>query len=317
MSSKSATRTQHIAAHVEVGFVTVRDPLIVYASGVVRVVSLLALAACGYTSPSNQPPGEAGIGGEAGLDADAAPVARGDHLLISEVFSESGTQEYFEIYNPLATAYPLADVYVSDCNEYWKLPGVPSETIATSTSDFLMRFPNGTEIPAGGVIVVAIDGPAFVDRFSVTPSFTIRTPTAGATPMLPVLAPGAAIGTLSDDGELLVVFEWDGASDRVSDVDIIVHGMPNFSAGNGLVAKQPVDGPDGGGTKTAYEVDANPMMELGMRTVDGTDESYRRIALDELEQETGGNGVTGHDETTERLDMTWTIATADPGVVPF
>jgi hypothetical protein len=273
---------------------------------------LFAIAACGY-NPTAATPGD-----DAGQDAagDAAGDApnTGRHLVISEIYAESADDEFIEIHNPLSVAFPLTDVYLTDINDYWTLPAGSPTPIGTS--DFLVRFPGGSTIGPGATIVVAIDGPMFEQRFGVTPSFTIRTPTAGAAAMFSIVSLAAGTGGISDDGELLVLFEWDGARDLVRDLDIVVHGMPSVNS-NRLVAKQPVDGPDADATPTAYAPDANVAMQMATRT-DGSNESYQRMTLDEGETTTGGNGLTGHDETSEPLDTTWSATNApNPGTPSF
>ncbi len=240
-------------------------------------------------------------GDAAANDAERIDVPVGSpHLVISEIFAEGGTEEFVEIHNPSSRAVPLDDVYLTDVGDYWALPGgVP----ASVNSDFLVRFPDGSEIAAGAVVVVAIDGPTFEARFTVTPTYTVRTPTAGATAMTSVLPAAAAVGMISDEGEMLVLFEWDGVQDLVHDLDIVVHGMPT-SAGNSLAAKQAVDGPDADTTTSAYATDSNLQMQMGSRTLDGGSDSYQRVMIDEHETITGGNGITGHDETSEPLDTT-------------
>lgn len=272
-----------------------------------RLLALLFLVACAY-EPSVAPSDGRPLDGPGGnMDAPAGAP----HLVINEIFAETGTDEFVEIHNPASVAVPLDDVYLTDVPDYWALPSGPPTGIV---SDFLVRFPAGSEIGAGGIIVVAIDGPTFTARFGGSPTYTIRTPTATATPMRSVVPLAATVGAISDEGEMLVLFEWDGASDRVRDLDIVVHGMP--TTGNQLVAKAAVDGPDADTNASAYARDANLTMTMSSRTADGGSDSYQRVMLDEDETVTGGNGISGHDETTEPLDTTWSATSgANPGAL--
>lgn len=60
------------------------------------------------------------------------------HLLLTEVALSPTGGEFIEITNPGSTDVSLADYYLSDSGEYWKLPaGVP----AITASDFIAEFP--------------------------------------------------------------------------------------------------------------------------------------------------------------------------------
>jgi hypothetical protein len=161
------------------------------------------------------------------------------------------------------------------------------------------------------VIVIASDGMAFDNDFGVAPTYTIAA-TGSGTPMIEIVPPEAPVleNKLTDEGEIVVLFEWDGVGDRVRDVDIVVHGMP--TAANQLIAKQPVDGPDADAEATDYAVDA---LTSAMVATGPNDEtfSYKRFALEAThETSEGGNGITGHDETSENLELTWDTGSAPP-----
>lgn len=270
---------------------------------------LVALTACSYTPAAGSTPDAARDGG---IDGTRDGSTAAPHLVLSEIFSETGDEEFVELFNPSSSAVPLEHVYLTDVSNYWKLPEGPPISLV---SDFIARFPAGSEIAAGEVVVVAIDGPTFASRFARTPTYTVRTPTGGATAMTNVISLAGGTGAISDEGEMLVLFEWDGERDLVRDLDIVVHGTPTLI--NLLAAKEPVDGPDADSTTSAYAADSRPEMQMTKRTEDGGASSYQRVTLDEQELP-GGNGATGHDETSEPLDDTWTAtSTANPGSRSF
>ncbi|HLU66743.1 MAG TPA: hypothetical protein VKZ63_10730, partial [Kofleriaceae bacterium] len=77
-----------------------------------------------------------------------------------------------------------------------------------------------------------------------------------------------------------------------------------------VVAPEGVDGPDDDDVATLYRADSALMMP--MVAMDGG--SYQRIRLEEgHELAAGGNGVSGHDETSENTRATWE---QDVGTVP-
>jgi hypothetical protein len=72
-------------------------------------------------------------------------------------------------------------------------------------------------------------------------------------------------------------------------------------------------------TATTYEADGSTLPNFDDVTDSG--QSYQRRTLENLEVQSGGNGLTGHDETTEDTSITWgtaaSFAAPTPGVVPF
>ena len=273
---------------------------------------------------TDAPPGtpDARIDGRPG-EADARPGA--DHLLLSEIRT-MGLDEFIEIVNPTASAVSLNDYYLTDIPGYWQLPGhVAGNTVLSSgPADFMVKFPTGASIAPGEVIVVAVNGPDYATSFG-TPDYTIVSSTAGATPMTASPVPNGFSVTLTNDGEVVILFAWDGARDRVADVDIVIAGNAP-DPGNMIGAKSAVDGPDGDTTTTAYAAEAMSIqdMQSDCDDVGGVKRTYkRRAAEDGMEVNSGGNGITGHDETSEQLRTTWdsnaspggyTVAT--PGVAP-
>lgn len=269
---------------------------------------------------------------DAAVDAmiDAPPAVTG-HLLITEV-KTVGSSEFIEIWNPTTATVDLRNYYLTDLNTYWQLPAhvAGNVTLTADASDFLSRFPVGATLAPNAVITIAFDGAAFVAPTTgfptVTPTYTIQEMTTGATAMETVLF-GATNPNpgLTNTGEIVVLFAWDGASDNVKDVDIVLAGTPT-SAGNDVAAKSAVDGPDADSTTTAYATDLLTITDLTV--TDGTApslKSYKRIAREtDREIQTGtGNGITGDDETTEMTVLTWDqramgaeYTDATPGVIP-
>jgi hypothetical protein len=127
---------------------------------------------------------------------------------------------------------------------------------------------------------------------------------------------------LTSGGEPIILFQWDGVSDLVRDVDIMLAGIP--SSGNPLPDKSGMqqDGSDPDTSPSAYAIDARSI-KAQPAAPSGT-ESTKRIALEDgHETHNGtGNGPAGEDETSEDTSVTWdgTVATPfsapTPGQVP-
>jgi hypothetical protein len=84
-------------------------------------------------------------------------------------------------------------------------------------------------------------------------------------PILVTNGIGPAGAGLTNDGEMVVLFYWDGASDRVADVDLAIAGGAPGST-NTIAAKSAVDGPDGDTATTAYLTDALTIGDLASDT---------------------------------------------------
>jgi len=238
-------------------------------------------------------------------------------LLLTELVLAPTGGELIEILNPTDAPIDLSGFYLSDAPLYWKLPqGLAA--VALDNADFVIRFPAGASIAAHGVVTISIDSAAaFNTSYTVAPTYSVGAASGGAVAMTSLTSGGAP--TLTNTGEPVALFFWDGASDRITDVDLMVAGTPSSS--NGLVSKSGVaiDGPDPGTETTAYLSDANT---LPTQTAPASLKSTKRIALESPAVETqagAGNGIDGHDETSEQTGTTWDNAAytaPTPGTVP-
>ena len=198
----------------------------------------------------------------------------GTHLLISEIgvrglnsATLGDSTEFIEIYNPTAAAVDLSTFYLSDANAYSALPDVGLINLDAIITDFAFRFPAGSSIGPGQVKVVAIDGGRYRRGTGVNADFMLFNAGNGATTaqkMVDVATnkgvnyPG--FGSLTNGGEFVWLFSWNGQSDLVCDEDLVYWGAPLGS--NAPVLKTPatcLDGPDAGPTTSCYRNDAgNP-----------------------------------------------------------
>lgn len=283
----------------------------------VVVVALSSAAACATGSKLDQPADARGsvdsAGSDDGSDQGSGSGSGSGHgsgsnpdpseipLLLSEVSLSSAGHEFIEIVNPTGFAVPLGHVYLSDNGNYWKLP-VNGNPI--TSGDFIVRFPDNDIVQAHGVITVAIGTSAdFATAFGANPTYSI------ADANLTVVAQSSP--SLTDTGEAIALFYWNGTTPTVRDVDMVIAGAP--TSGNTIVSKSGVA--QGSGT---YATDANTIAAQG--SAPGSGKSTKRILL-EVGHETqvgGGNGFSGDDETSEQTGITWdtTYSAPDPGQVP-
>jgi len=259
--------------------------------------------------------------------ADANTAALWPHLVITEV-DVDGTDEFVEIYNPTGASVNLRQYYLSDANNYWRMPEDANNPVALDGSDFILRFPMGATIDAGQVVVIATDGAAFETSYGLVPDYAIAT--AGNAALMDIaIAPtaGTIDPNLANGGEMVALYRWISPADVVFDADLVLAGNA-LAAANAPIVRDGVsiDGPDANSTPTAYQDDAMTIEDMQSDTSDIGNvlkTSYKRVAFETGEVATGGNGVGGHDETSEQLRTTWDSSplptgytTATPGVVP-
>jgi hypothetical protein len=183
---------------------------------------------------------------DASVRPDAMTGGGDAPLLLTEVVLTPSTGEYIEITNPNGVPYSLASYYLADSGNYFRVP-----TGATvDSTDFIVKFPAGAQIQAKATITVALDTAAsFETVYGVAPTYSIA---SGTGTMETVAVNGVA--SLTNAGEVVILFQWDGQADLVRDVDIMLVGAP--TAANSLLDKSGIaqDGPDGGNTTSPYAV---------------------------------------------------------------
>jgi len=256
--------------------------------------------------------------------------ACGTHLVISEVVMSPTTGEFVEIYNPTSAPIALGNVYLADSADYpCRLAGVTCMPAAGSVqaADFVARFPEGAGgsspmIGPGQYVTISLSDPAsFRMAYGRCPDYYVRgvadSQCATATVMRSAGATGTnTIGTgsgLTDTGEPLVLFSWDGTSPRVVDLDHVYFGSPS-SAANARVSKTGLMATVNGMTATYLNDTAAEMQS--MLAAHGSGRSLVRCDFSEgTERRTGGNGFMGHDETSENWMQTWRSSpAASPGM---
>ncbi len=268
-----------------------------------------------------------------------AAAADADHVLLAEIQTLNSTDirrplasEYIEIFNPTAEAVDLSDYYLTDAvfasgdQFYWRIAeGMPTGNTAGggAYADFHARFPAGFSIAPGDTVVIAVSGgsKAYQDAYGKLPDFEVYED--GSVPdQVPELreafpgsinaglAGGDNTPSLSDGYESVVLYHWDGTSDLVQDVDFAFWG-------SGSTASQfDKTGVTVGTGTYAADTPVADQQTIASATLN-PGQSYMRKSADEgTETASGGNGITGHDETSEPLGTTWEITSQDPAAQP-
>ena len=270
-----------------------------------------------------------------------------DHIVFTEVVltERSGVPglgcEYIELANPGATEVDLSDVFLTDATritqptQYYEIVTGSAAGGGGTAGDFHCRFPQGATIAPGDTILISVVGSnAFFASYQRLPDFELFEDglTPDTIPEMVEVFPGSVgygLGSggtntlsaeqwLGDTNGALLLYTWDGESDLVSDLDYVHWGaLSTVRIDKSGVA---VDGPDADGESSAYAADtpASSQQPISTATFRFGDSFQRNAFAEGAEIATGGNGISGHDETSEPLASTWTQFTGsqDPAASP-
>jgi len=244
------------------------------------------------------------------------------HLLITEVVVTPTNGEYIEIYNGTGATVDLTNYYIADNifnndNDYIN---IVNNSDTGFSSDFVAKFPNGATIPNNTYQIIAMNN-NFSTQYGFNPTYELTPSGAGDADAIPdMLNAGAGgIGStpgLSNDGEVVILFYWDGQSDLVKDVDYVVWGDKVEAVDKTGVKR---DGPDAGTDSTTYANDTSvanqkalPVTGTALHAI-GNSVQRSDPPVEVGETTSGGNGITGHDETSEDLPAAFVEAPVTPG----
>ena len=255
----------------------------------------------------------------------AAQVA--DHLLISEIVTTVNRvgARFIEIVNPTASDVPLENVYLTNgtfaSNDagYWRLleSDASSLTAGGGTGGYFHgRFPDGAVIAAGDTINVSVTGSSvYLAAYGHLPDYEVfeEGSVADTVPELVEACPGSInAGTLAGGTNAVtisavagsvVMYRWNGTDTVVQDLDYAHWGTNQAYR---------VD-------KTGYATylaDTTPSAQVALPGTAGDGKSYQRLSFSEGAEATPGNGLTGHDETSEALNTTFSVANQTPAAPP-
>jgi hypothetical protein len=146
----------------------------------------------------------------------SSPLLLSEIVLTTVAGSMTDPGEMIEIVNTSADDVPLATYYLTDSGNYFRLP----LGATVDPTDFIVKFPEGAVIHGHQAMAIAIATPTdFAGTYSVAPSYSLRDGS------LQTIAMNGA-PQLTNAGEPIILFQWDGHSDLVRDVDIMIVGAP-------------------------------------------------------------------------------------------
>ncbi|MCB9068570.1 MAG: lamin tail domain-containing protein [Calditrichae bacterium] len=245
-----------------------------------------------------------------------------DHILITEIVVTPTDGEFIEITNPTGATIDLSNYYLTDATS--SANGIFYYNIVTgsnagggSNSDFHARFPDGASIAPGEFQLIALSATAFNSTYSVNPTYEMIETDASVPNMREAFGGSiAANATLSNAGEIVILYSWDGQSDLVQDVDYVVWGDKDEAVDKTGVS---IDGPDADTTPSTYLADTGTAAQISIvngQPHDFGESTQRTTLIENGETASGGNGITGNNETSEDLATSFSAATPNPGSGP-
>ncbi len=246
----------------------------------------------------------------------------GLRLLISEVVVNPTAGEFVEIYNPNSSPMDLSNVYMTDAtfpssSTYYYNIVTGSNAGGGSFADFNARFPAGASIAPGEYQTVALAGSAaYSSTYGSLPTYELFED--GVSPdALPDMREATAgsinkQGGLTNAGEGVILYTWDGVTDLVTDLDYFLWGNRSVAVDKTNVS---IDGPDADEDLSIYLADTPiATQSLVSAATHATGASWQRKDLNEgKEIKVGGNGAGGDNETSEDLNNTFCENSATPG----
>jgi hypothetical protein len=244
--------------------------------------------------------------------AGSVPVGlSGNDIIISEVAYSGNNQEFIELYNPTPLSIDLSKYYVTDdfftASGYYNIVTGAAYAIGTTT-DYNVGFPAGTAPMAPGEVIVIVAGAAAGGAFvhpivAGTRVFQLTSPPlAGYTSMVPFgNTPSPNNGLMTNGGEFVMLYRWEGHCDLVCDVDYVAWGA-NGSASNPRVDKttRSADGPDPDALATNYLGDTSDAAQgPGLTHVAGQSLARAGVGIHAL----NGNGC--NNAPTPTRGATW------------
>lgn len=241
------------------------------------------------------------------------PLTAADTLLLQEIVVRPSDAELIAIHNPTSEAIDLSNVFLADVAGYYLIV-TGDDGIGGGLADFNARFPEGAIIMPGDTQCVSLAGSdAFVTWYGHLPTYEIKED-GGAPDSVPDMREALtdSIGdttALSNSGEIIMLYQWDGLGDLVQDLDYAIWGDLDDAVDKTGVM---IDGPDAGLTSSGYAPDTSAgIQDLMAFSAHDDNDSWQRTDLEEgAETSAGGNGATGHDETSENLSATWSVGSA-------
>ena len=227
-----------------------------------------------------------------------------DHLLLSTIIITPDSAEMVIIKNPTASAINLNNYYLTDATssskKYYNLPSGENYWSGTAF-DFLVKFPD-VILQAGDSLFIGMNtSDVFFNYYGFESDYSLGdadTPLVGDMGVLVGIS-----GVLDNTRETMILFNWNGVSSIVQDVDYFLWNEINYDFENPVAHQYAIDKSNIDGYLQDTESD-----QQSYRINHPENYAFVRTHMDESgEIALGGNGITGNDETSENMIESWKI----------
>lgn len=227
-----------------------------------------------------------------GLLAPSLAMAQ-DGLLIRQVYLERDTPGFIELVNTTDAVMTLQGVHLATTPDFGLLPSADGPALVDG--QVIVKLPDGLQVPPGEVAVQLSAG-SFVEAYGFAPELSLPTSDEGAQAVEVVAGDPEGGALASFGGGVVALFVWDGQSDLVQDLDVVIWGEGVNVDRSGVA----VDGPDDGDEASIYADDTAPGDQRPADAIEPGNALLRGAGeVDEATE--GGNGIGGHDETSEDM----------------
>ena len=221
-----------------------------------------------------------------------------DHLILTRIITQPDIAETISIYNPTDTPIELNNYYICDDEEYYTIQTEGDLSPSSNVSGFTVQFPDVSIFPGDTFHIVLNENYSeFYGNDFVADLVMFGSSDSSLTGAI-----GFGSNKIKDNAELIILFKWNGeANNLIEDVDYFV-----WSSLEGIT--KVVDKTGVGN----YLDDTSLENQLYFTKEAKKYYAYSRIGLEEISEADGssnhhGNGISGHDETSENFRESWGI----------
>ena len=230
-------------------------------------------------------------------------LSNSDHIVFSRVSIQPTDAELVSIHNPTSESIDLSNYYITDAsrssqNKFYYKINTQNDYWSGQYNDFIARFPENYSIAPNETLILSLhNNEIFSNYYGYSADLTLFEDMRNAFDGVTTISLSSAFfnqDMLDDDSEVLILFYWDGSSELVKDVDYFIWGDTEEAI-------------DKTGFLTYFD-DTQIQNQLPHYS-HGLDSTFVRVNLNAEGDEilVGGNGITGHNETSENLPDTWNV----------
>ena len=226
-----------------------------------------------------------------------------DHLVFSRISIQPTDAELVSIYNPTSEPINMENYYITDASRsnqdkfYYKI-NTQNDYWSGQYNDFIARFPENYNIAPNETLILGLhNNEIFSNYYGYDADLTLFEDMRNAFDGVTTISLSSAFvnqDMLDDDSEVLILFYYEEGADLIQDIDYFIWG--------GI--EEAIDKTD-----VANYLNDTPIDNQLPYYSHGLDSTYVRSVLNSEGNEvlTGGNGITGHDETSEDFPNTWSV----------